>query len=264
MPRKKSTPLSESQKNNHWLSVILTIIFFLIVGVVIHKNLYRPNNQPSFETSGNTTPTEFPTQTDPKNRDPEPAPLPNKFSLSVPFTPQAPTANWDELHNEACEEASSIIVNSFFEGLTNLPPKLVEEEISKLTIWQTKNYGYSLSIDTEETAKMIEQVYKLKTEVVGISKQTIKQALIDNKLIIYAANGQLLKNPYFKPPGPTYHMLVITGWDEDKFITNDPGTKRGLNYQYSYDTLYDASGNWSHKTRSVNLGDKKIIIVNKN
>lgn len=263
MPRKKAEAQTITQPNNYWLSILLTIIFFFIVGAVIHKNLYHGDVKPSIEAPVNNIQTELPAITDSKQTDPKPTPLPNKFSLVVPFTPQAPTANWDELHNEACEEASSIIVNSFFEGLTTLPPKLVEEEISKLTNWQTKNYGYSLSIDTEETAHMMEQVYGLKTEVVDISEEAIKQALLDNKLIIYAANGKLLKNPYFKPPGPIYHMLVITGWDEDKFITNDPGTKRGLNYQYTYDTLYNASGNWSHSLHQVDLGDKKIIIVTK-
>src|SRR3954467_10835183 len=39
--------------------------------------------------------------------------LPRTLLLKVPFTPQAPTANWDELHNEACEEASSLMAGLY-------------------------------------------------------------------------------------------------------------------------------------------------------
>ncbi len=61
--------------------------------------------------------------------------IPSTKILSVPFTPQAPTANWDELHNEACEEASAIMANAYFSGMTKqtLNPDYVENEISRLT-----------------------------------------------------------------------------------------------------------------------------------
>ncbi len=190
-----------------------------------------------------------------------PAPIPSEVLLSVPFTPQAPTANWDELHNEACEEASSIMANAYFSKITSLPPNLVENEIDKLTQWQDSNFGYHLSITTEETAKMLKDVYDLNTTVTELSEEAMKRALSNGQLIIFPANGQLLKNPYFKQPGPIYHMLVITGFDKDGFITNDPGTKRGLNYRYNYDTLYNSNGNWSHADKKVNLTEKKIIIV---
>ena len=67
--------------------------------------------------------------------------LPGAVSLTVPFTPQAPAANWDELHNDACEEASAIMVAEYFNPTPNVysstSPQLllsnfVEQEISKL------------------------------------------------------------------------------------------------------------------------------------
>lgn len=190
-------------------------------------------------------------------------PLPAKFSLTVPFTAQAPTGNWDQLHDEACEEASSIMAYAFFNDISLNAP-LVETEITKLTKWQQENFGYYLSISTEETAKMIQANYDLKTELTKIDEETIKRALVDGKLVILPANGKMLGNPNFTPPGPIYHMLVITGYDEQGFITNDPGTRKGLNYRYTYATLQDATGNWSAGTKAVDLDNKKIIIVSKN
>lgn len=189
--------------------------------------------------------------------------LPKSLQLQVPFTPQAPTANWDELHNEACEEASSIMAHAYFSGIKDLPPDYVEREIDKLTDWQNQTFGYHLSIDTQETVTMISSFYKLKAEQVTISEPDIQLALNQNKLVLLPANGQLLKNPNFKQPGPIYHMLVITGYENGVYITNDPGTRKGFNYQYSFQTLYDASGNWDHNKHAVDLTDKQIIIVSR-
>ncbi len=67
--------------------------------------------------------------------------IPATLMLPVPFTPQAPTANWDAPHNEACEEASAIMAAAYFAGSTdvNLKPDYVESEIAKLTKWQEDN-----------------------------------------------------------------------------------------------------------------------------
>ncbi|HEX3100096.1 MAG TPA: hypothetical protein VHQ41_03980 [Patescibacteria group bacterium] len=189
--------------------------------------------------------------------------LPAKFQLTVPFTAQAPTANWDELHNQACEEASAIMTNAFFAGISSLPPATVEKEIDSLTKWQQDNFGYNLSINTQETVQMIQANFPLNAEIVNVSEQTIKQALVENKLVIFPGNGQMLNNPNFKTPGPVYHMLVITGYNGDTFVTNDPGTRNGFNYKYSYSTLEAANGNWDKYQEKVNLSDKKIIIVSK-
>jgi hypothetical protein len=194
---------------------------------------------------------------------PATAPLPETKQLVVPFTPQAPTANWDELHNEACEEASVIMAWAYFNGITSLPASRVEAEISKLTDWQTENYGYYLSITTEETVRMAREVYGLKTEVVPLSEAVVKRALADGKLVIWPGQGQLLGNPNFTPPGPPYHMLVLTGYNASQFITNDPGTRRGKDYPYSYATLEAAAGSYSHAAHEVNTSEKFVILVSK-
>ncbi len=210
-------------------------------------------------------------------------PLPPTHFLPVPFTPQAPTANWDELHNEACEEASAIMASKYFSSFFSSPngestqerlpptddnntlidPIFVEAEITKLTKWQQKTFGYHLSITTEETARMIREFYGLNTEIkTDFTETDLKQALVDGKLIIFPTNGQKLNNPYYKRPGPIYHMLVIKGFNTNgEFITNDPGTKRGLNFPYSFSMLYEANGNYNHGLKTVDLNQKNILVV---
>lgn len=190
---------------------------------------------------------------------------PKSILLPVPFTPQAPTANWDKLHNEACEEASAIMAYRYFndDDSSTLSPELVEAEIQKLTDWQQKTFGYHLSINTQETARMIREVYGLSSAIKeNFSADDIKKALTEGKLVLLPANGRLLGNPYYKRPGPIYHMLVIKGYDsQGNFITNDPGTKRGQNYPYTSDVLYNANGDYSHEEEKVDTAKKMVIVV---
>ena len=190
--------------------------------------------------------------------------LPATFLLHVPFTPQAPTANWDELHNEACEEVSVIMTQQYFAGDQRaiLPPEEVEEQISKLTEWEDNHFGYHLDVNSQETAQLLENFYGLKTKILtDYNQDTIKQELAKKHLVLLPANGKLLGNPNFRSPGPPYHMLVIKGYNSNLFITNDPGTRKGQSYPYSFSTLYKANGNFDHATHSVNLNEKNIIVV---
>lgn len=247
---------------NQGRSFLKSFLLFVLVVIVVGVGIWRYLNRT--EEPANLAPTAVTYDTPSKveeNKVEENKPIPSSLLVKVPFTPQAPTANWDELHNEACEEASIIMAYAYFAQLKSLPPEKVEQEITKLTKWQSDNYGYYLSVDTEEVARMIESVYKLDAEVVPLSENIIKQALADNKLVVWPGNGQLLENPYYKQPGPIYHMMLITGYNEKGFITNDPGTKRGQDLQYTYDILRGATGNWNHARHEVDLTDKKIIIV---
>lgn len=71
----------------------------------------------------------------------------------------------------------------------------------------------------------------------------------------------MLGNPYFTPPGPIYHMLVIKGYNLTEFITNDPGTRRGADYVYSYQTLMKAIHDWNNG--NVESGKSATISVQK-
>lgn len=190
--------------------------------------------------------------------------LKSKILLPVPFTPQAPTANWDKLHNEACEEASVVMAYEYYNNNHNskLDAIFVEQEITKLTEYQNRTFGYHLSTNSEETAKMLTDVYNLNTKILyEFSEENIKNELAQNRLILFPANGKLLNNPNYKLPGPPYHMLVIRGYTETEIITNDPGTRKGENYSYTFETLYDANGNWNHDIEKVDTARKNIIVV---
>jgi len=188
----------------------------------------------------------------------------NSAFLRVPFTPQAPTGNWDQLHNEACEEASAIMTHEYFSGNTTptLPSNLVEDELSQITTWEQDHFGYYLDINSGETGQLLQDYYGLNAKVVtNFTEDYIKTELSQNHAVLLPANGILLGNPNFRNPGPPYHMLVIKGYTETEFITNDPGTRKGLNYPYTFNTLYNANGDYDHTSHSVDTNKKNIIVV---
>lgn len=240
---------------------ILTILLATGAVFYIRKN-YLPTPQ---ELTGpeqnhvlpNTTQKPVTTQTPTPN-------LKSALLLKVPFTPQAPTANWNALHNEACEEASAIMVHEYFSGntQTNLAPALVEDELSKLTKWETDTFGYYLDISTEEIVQLLQQEYGLQTKIItNPSEQDVQEELALDHLIIWPAQGQLLGNPNFRGEGPPYHVVVVKGYSNNSIITNDPGTKRGLNYSYPFSVLQKANGDFDHDTGKVNIHKKEVIAV---
>lgn len=247
------------------LAISVLAIFAGIFAKTYIDRRYEPAVSGTAETAPEATPS--PRAPQPGNTatsSPAQAPLPATALLSVPFTPQAPTANWEGIFKEACEEASALMAAEYFAG--NREPELdaayATREIQRLADWEQERFGYNLDINNEETREMIEQVYGLKTSSISnFTEEDIKQELAQGRLVLLPADGRKLNNPNFRRPGPPYHMLVIRGYNSQGFVTNDPGTKRGMNYSYSFDTLYEATGEWDHGTDSVDTAIKEAIVV---
>lgn len=186
--------------------------------------------------------------------------IPDSINLAIPFTSQAPTANWELPYQEACEEASMLMAGRFLQGRPIAGVADADQAILELADYNANTMNYPIDMTAAETAQSIEILYDLKTELIyDFSWDDVKQALAQGYPVILPAAGRQLGNPYYTAPGPLYHMLVIKGYTANKIITNDPGTKRGSNYQYSYDALYNAAHDWNGG--DVANGRKVIIVV---
>ncbi|MFA5358899.1 MAG: C39 family peptidase [Patescibacteria group bacterium] len=185
--------------------------------------------------------------------------LPEIFDQKMAFSRQAPFGNWDTVHEEACEEASLIMVNNFFQKKP-LDEKIMDQEINKLLPWEKERFGFVESTTIEETAIMAREYFGLKTEVVvDVTVDRIKKELIAGRLIVLPLAGQELHNPNYTGAGPLYHMLVVRGYDRDQFITNDPGTRKGGGYKYKYDVLLNAVHDWNGG--DVLNGKKAMLLI---
>lgn len=191
------------------------------------------------------SPDNQPPQTDELNINEEADAVDEKLiHYDVPFTTQAPFGNWDDIRQQnACEEASMLMAMLYVRG-ENMSPREAFEEILKIDSFEKETYGYHLDTSAQDTSQVIRDYFKYaKVEYqTNITLQSIKEQLMRGNLVIVPADGRKLGNPYFTAPGPETHMLLIIGYDptRNEFITNDPGTKRGKDYKYNEDVLYNA------------------------
>ncbi len=186
--------------------------------------------------------------------------LPAKASIRVPFMVQAPHANWDAPYQEACEEASVIMVDYFLRNAP-LEPDQANREILQLTQWeQAHHYKYDVSLT--ELKEIVEQYYGYKARISeNVTVESIMYEISKGNPVIVPAAGRDLGNPYFSGEGPWYHMLVVTGYDRKYFITNDPGTRHGLDYKYRHDVLLNAIHDWTGVKEEIRNGPRRMLII---
>ncbi|MFA4818095.1 MAG: C39 family peptidase [Parcubacteria group bacterium] len=190
--------------------------------------------------------------------------IPDKILISVPFATQAPFANWDGLHEEACEEASLIMLKYYLDG-KKLTPDIAENEIQRMVDFEIKNYGDFKDTTAAETVKLAEDFYGIKNlkVVYDFPKEDLKKYLAEGNPIIVPAAGRELGNPNFTGLGPLYHNLVLVGYKGNTIVTNDPGTRKGEGYTYNMDVLYNAIHDFPGRPEDINQGRKAMIVVEK-
>ena len=122
-----------------------------------------------------------------------------------------------------------------------------------------------MDLNAADTAQLMKDYFRHeKLEVkYDITIDDIKKALIDGHIVIVPANGKRLGNPNFTNGGPETHMLVIRGFDDSKnvIITNDPGTRNGNKYVYTYTTIYNAMVDYPSGYHEDQTGRPKAMIV---
>lgn len=187
--------------------------------------------------------------------------------LDVPFIVQAPFGQWkDPRQQDACEEAAVLMAISWINNQKIIDKNAALKEIFSMIDYQTKNYGEYRDTSAADTAKRLiagyfnHQNYFIKE---NITIKDIWEELSKGNLIIVPANGQKLNNPFFTPPGPERHMIVIRGFDLKtlEFITNDPGISQGEKYRYPQEILFNAIRDYPTGYHVSISKETKIMIV---
>ncbi|MCX6807029.1 MAG: C39 family peptidase [Candidatus Berkelbacteria bacterium] len=249
---------------NKRTSAYLVIIFITALGALFYFVLVK-NQKTVQDTPDTSTPTT--TQQEAQITQAEPTPeqkIPDKYELKVPFLTQAPYTNWDELHENACEEASAILVHYYKKGL-KLTTAEMENQILKMVDYEIKKYNKHKNLTAKETAELIKEFYGYKNVrvVYDFSWDDLKKEIVKGNPVIVPAAGRLLKNPNFRGAGPVYHMFVIKGYNSKEIITNDVGTRKGNGYRYTYKTLDLAIHDWTGYESTINSGRRVMIIMEK-
>lgn len=189
--------------------------------------------------------------------------LPSQINLAIPFLLQAPTQDWSDPFEDACEEASLIMTDAFYDGRkTNYGAEEGTKVILDLVAWEDATYGHNKDTTTPEVAQTAREYFGYKDVLIRplTGPEDLKRVLANGYPVIVPAYGKALFNPNFRNGGPAYHMLVVKGYTKDgKWITNDPGTRRGADYIYTNDVLMNAI----HSFDSIDMqqGAKEFIVV---
>jgi hypothetical protein len=194
--------------------------------------------------------------------------LPSEKNLAVPFTSQAPDANWDQDHEEFCEEAAILMAARFWQGKTFTNTADKEAGLQAIKAWELNHLGWYYDTTAEENAHILREQFGLQVEVVlNPTILNIKTALAAGHPVIVPSAGRELGNPNFTAPGPIYHNLILRGYTKNgHFITNDPGTRKGEAYIYDQSVIMNAMHDWvpsGDRQRPAN-GDangRKVILV---
>ena len=155
--------------------------------------------------------------------------------LNVQFICQAPletAENW-ELHEESCEEAAFLQALNYQKN-QSITKEEANTEILNMITWQEENFGGHYDLYAEDMKKFINQYQGIPLDQIRIintpTVEDIQKEISNDKVVIAGVTAELLENKFYNYPG--YHMLAIIGFDENNFITNDNGTRRGENYIY--------------------------------
>jgi hypothetical protein len=192
--------------------------------------------------------------------------LPGKVAIKVPFTSQAPFGVWDARHEEACEEASLIMLHAYLTN-TGLNPTEAEKQIQNMIDFEIKKYGDYKDTSVEENVKLYDEFFgppsggKSLKVIYDFDKNDLKIELAKDNPIIVPAAGRELGNPNFTAPGPIYHNLVLVGYSGNQIITNDPGTRKGEGYRYDINVLYNAIHDFAGDLGNIDQGKKAMIVV---
>lgn len=185
--------------------------------------------------------------------------LPPELNFKMEFYSQAPFGNWDFPWQEACEEASILLVaNTYFNH--NWTREQFNDQILKLVQWQNENFGDYKDSNIAAIQQMLKRYLGLESIIhENPNLDNIKQILAKGHLIVMPFAGKKLGNPNYTNGGPLYHVMVIKGYKEgDKVITHDVGTKNGADYVYNWKVLQNALHDF---TIPIDNGAKRMIEI---
>lgn len=180
--------------------------------------------------------------------------------LDVPFVPQSPYGVWDAAHEEACEEMSLLMVHHYLQN-TILLQENAEDEVQELITFETSK-GYGVDVSTSELAAIASEFYGYESYVLeDITPGMIRFQIDIGNPVLLPVLGRALENPYFKGTDPFFHMVVVTGYRDGGFVTNEPGTKEGEDYFYPEDVLMNAVHDWTGSRATMHTGPKNALVL---
>lgn len=163
-------------------------------------------------------------------------------SKTLPFTVQAPLGTWAEPWSDYAEEASVWMVYKWATGEGIGSRYDIAEELRGMGTWENDTFGSSKLTSIPQTLQILTDYLGFANAYLtgDISEASLKDYLDAGNVLIIPVNGQVLANPYYGDPAPEHHTIVLYDYNEEGFIANDSGTRRGEATVYSVQKILDS------------------------
>lgn len=190
----------------------------------------------------------------------------NTFILPVPYTSEMPEGIEKRPWVNACEEASIVMIDKFYQGESTISTSTAIGAMKVLFAIQDKLYGSNDNSSSEHTAYLINNYESYRATIKeNPTLEEIKNELRNNRPVLSFHYGFDLKNKNipFSPNGSSYHAMVIVGYDDSKqsFLTHDPGdTIEGANHLYDYQLFMNSFHDYNEKTKKAD-GPARVLFT---
>lgn len=177
---------------------------------------------------------------------------------TLAFTTQAPIGYWTEAPWADFAEEACVYMAYKWGGNTEMPDKYdVAANLKAIGEWENEHFGSSALTDMNQTLQMLTLAlgYTKATLVSELNEAKLKLELDAGGIWIVPVNGQILANPYYGDPAPEHHMIVIYDYNDQGFLANDPGTRRGAAFVYTTTKILES-------IQDLN-GEQRAILVNR-
>jgi len=190
----------------------------------------------------------------------------NLVLIDVPFLAQAPFGQWsDPIYQNACEEASLLMAILWVNRVKSISKEEATLELKKFADFEIEKYNNFYDHSMADTGQLMRDYFEYDNIEYreNIVAEDIINQLLNGNLVIVPINGQILKNPFYTPPGPAEHMLLIIGydWTTEEFITNDAGTRQGEKYRYDQTILWEAIRDYPTGYKESILEINKVMLI---
>lgn len=191
-----------------------------------------------------------------------------EVDLTVPYINEAPDNNWTGPWKNACEEASMAMVEKYYLGQSIVTINEAKVFMNMMFTKQNTIWGSNADSDSKRTARLIND-YTIYNAIIkdNPTVDDIKAELQAKRPVISLHYGFDLGNPNIPfvplPRGTSYHMIVITGYDDEtqEFIVNDTGDrKEGAGYRYDYEKFMESLHDYDFTVHKA-TGPARVIFT---
>ena len=240
-------------KRNHSLNILL-ILAFVIIGLLVQSFIVE---KPKTKTE---KPKIVPKQVSEEKKVIISQPvISDQALINVPYTVQAPFTNWN-IHEQSCEEAALLMIHYYLKGnqIDIIPPATANQELINLVTWEKTYYGQEKDLNMSEIGKLATDYYGYSFKVTeDITADNIQQTISAGSPVLVPVITHGLQNPHYGP-NPSYHILLIKGYNPAGVITNDAGVKEGKDYFYPWNILWAAI---DAQSPQMNQGRDMLVVT---